>query len=156
MERHKSGKTRPRQSAPEPAVRLRSLDKADYERLAGFRHALRRLFAFSAEAARAAGLSPQQHQALLSIRGAPGRDHLSVGEIAADLLIRPHSAAELVDRLEQMRLVRRGPDPADQRRVLVTLTARAERVLRSVASANLGELEAIRPALLALLDSLGE
>lgn len=149
MTRHKADKTRPGEGP-------RTLAKADYERLAAFRHALRRFAAFSTEAARDAGLSPQQHQALLSIRGAPGRDSLSVGEIASHLLIRPHSAAELVDRLEQLGLARRGVDPLDHRRVLVSLTREAERVLLRLSSANLGELEAIRPTLLALLESLAD
>jgi DNA-binding MarR family transcriptional regulator len=78
------------------------LHKSDYEALAAFRHALRRFVAFSAEAARAAGLTPQQHQALLAIKGAPGRESLTVGEIAAHLLIRPNSAVELVDRLAEL------------------------------------------------------
>ena len=43
----------------------------DYRMLAAFRLALRRFVHFSETAAEAAGLSPQQHQALLAIRAAP-------------------------------------------------------------------------------------
>jgi DNA-binding MarR family transcriptional regulator len=128
--------------------------KADYEALAAFRHELRRFSAFSEQAAREAGLSPQQHQALLAIKGASGRDTLTVGEIAAALLIRPNSAVELVDRLVYLRLAERRPDPEDQRRVQVALTARAEDVLRSLAASHLEELRTARPSLLALLSRL--
>ena len=64
------------------------LGRAQYQALAQFRAALRRFAAFSADAARGAGLTPQQHQALLATKGAPdGRETLTVGEIAASLLI---------------------------------------------------------------------
>ena len=128
-----------------------SLTKEDYEALARFRQALRGFAAFSEQAARTAGLSPRQHQALLAIKGAPGRQVLSVGEIAASLLIRPHSAVELVDRLVQLGLAERRADPADHRRVAVGLTGRAETVLHALSAAHLRELQAIRPALLELL-----
>ncbi len=131
------------------------LSKADFEALAAFRHALRRFAAFSAEAARAAHLTPQQHQALLAIKGAPGRATLSVGEIAANLLIRPHSAVELVDRLAELGLVARQPDPADSRRVQVALTGRSETLLDDLSVAHLRELQAIRPTLLDLLGQVG-
>ncbi len=129
----------------------RDLSKADYEALAAFRHALRRFAAFSDEAARRAGLTPQQHQALLAIRGAPGRDSLSVGEIAAHLLIRPHSAVELVDRLVELGHAERHPDPQDSRRVQVTLTARAKATLHELSAAHLEELAGIHSALKRLL-----
>ncbi|HEY2034092.1 MAG TPA: hypothetical protein VGH02_10445, partial [Rhizomicrobium sp.] len=50
----------------------RKLTPADYRALAEFRFLLRRFMAFSEEAARAAGLAPQQHQALLAIKGLEG------------------------------------------------------------------------------------
>lgn len=131
------------------------LCKTDYEALAAFRAALRRFTAFSAEAARAAGLTPRQHQALLAIKGAPGRETLAIGEIAAELMIRPNTAVELVDRLAELGLVRRGVDPDDNRRVHVGLTDRGERVLRQLSAAHLRELAAIRPTLLSLLAQTG-
>ena len=132
-----------------------TVEKSDYEALAAFRHALRRFTAFSMEAARAAGLTPQQHQALLAIKGAPGRDSLSVGEIAVHLLIRHNSAAELVNRLEELDYVTRLPDPKDSRKVQVRLTAHAEAALAELSAAHLRELAAIRPLLLELLGQIG-
>jgi DNA-binding MarR family transcriptional regulator len=133
----------------------RELSKAEYEALAAFRHALRRFAAFSAEAARAAGLTPQQHQALLAIKGAPGCERLTVGEIAAHLLIRPHSAVELVDRLAELGYVVREGDPNDHRRVLVALTPKAGQVLQALSAAHVRELASIRPLLLDLLRQIG-
>ncbi len=138
----------------------RELGWADYQALAAFRLALRRFAAFSAEAARTAGLTPQQHQALLAIKGAAipppdGTEQLTVGEIAAHLLIRPHSAVELIDRMAELGLVRRTGDAADHRRVLVALAPRAEALLSELSAAHLHELAAIRPLLEGLLRQLG-
>lgn len=144
-----------RVDVPVDASRSRELTKADYEALAAFRRALRGFVAFSEQAARADGLTPRQHQALLAIKGAPGgaagRPTLAVGEVASALLVRPHSAVELVDRLAEIGLVEREGDPRDHRRVAVGLTPRAETVLRDLSAAHLRELGAIRPLLLELL-----
>jgi hypothetical protein len=71
----------------------RPIVKADYEALAAFRHALREFLDFSQAAARRAGLTPQQHQALLAIKGYPGREVVTVRELAERLLLRHHSAS---------------------------------------------------------------
>src|ERR1700710_3056259 len=105
-----------------PARRL--ITKSQYETLAALRHTLSRFLLFSQDAAREAGLAPQQHQALLAIKGFPGRDYLSVGELAERLHLRHHSAVGLVNRLARQQLVRRTPSANDRRRVDVRLTAR--------------------------------
>ena len=81
-----------------PRVR-RLPTQQDYEALAEFRAALRGFLSFSEEAARAAGLTPRQHQALLAIKGSPGGTRLSVGDIAARLRLRHNTTVELVNRL---------------------------------------------------------
>ena len=113
---------------------------ADYQALAAFRRGLREFLAFSETQARAAGLTPQQHQALLAIRGAPGRS-LSIGALADDLMIRPHSALELSNRLGAAGLVLRSIDPADRRRVTLGLTRRAQTLLARLSVAHLAELD---------------
>ncbi len=125
----------------------------DYAALAAFRQALRGFTAFSEAAARAAGLTPRQHQALLAIKGAPAPP--SLGALAGQLLIRSHSAVELIDRLAQLGLVDRRADPADHRRALLALTPRGEAVLRALSRAHARELEAIGPTLARLLARFG-
>src|SRR5580704_11668035 len=80
------------------------LIKSQYETLAAFRYALRRFIRFSEGAARAAGITPQQHQALLAIKGFPARDKVTVGELAERLQLRHHSAVGLIDRLVMEKL----------------------------------------------------
>ena len=132
------------------------ITKSHYELLAAFRHALRRFLGFSQSAARAAGLEAQQHQALLAIKGFPRRDFVSVGELAECLLLRHHSAVELVDRLVERKLLRRTPSEVDRRRVEVRLTARGESVIQRLAAAHVRELRQLGPELHRLLGSIIE
>lgn len=132
------------------------LATGDYVALAAFRRALRSFLAFSEDAARAAGLTPQQHQALLAIRGAPPGEEVTVGALATWLGLRHHSTVELLDRLARHGLVERRPDPANRRRVLITLTEAAGGVLERLTEAHLSELHAIRPELERLLSLLPE
>lgn len=129
----------------------RKLAKASYEALADFRYALRTFFAFSEQAARAVGLSPQQYQALLAIKGARDRSELGIQELAERLMIRHHTAVELVDRLEQNGFVTRAKKEGDGRRVTVTPTAMAERIMDGLAAAHLQELKGTRAVLEQLL-----
>ena len=80
-------------------AKTKQLSKSQYEMLAAFRYALRQFLHFSEEAAHAAGITPQQHQALLAVKGFRGRDCVTVGELAERLQLRHHSAVGLVDRL---------------------------------------------------------
>lgn len=130
------------------------LTKAEYEKLAAFRFALRQFLHFSEAAAQAARLAPQQHQALLAIKGFPGRDIVNVHELAERLQLRHHSVVELVNRLEAERLVRREPDKSDGRKVLLRLSARGERVLETLSAAHRKELNRIGPQLARLLAEL--
>ena len=116
---------------PEPA---RVLQK-DYERLADFRYALRRFLEFSQSAAKAAGLTPQQHQALLAIKGHRGTLGMSVGELAARLIVRQ-------------------VDPEDGRRARLVLTSTAEALLESLSASHLEELRRAGPELERLLTAV--
>ena len=126
-------------------------DSVDYEALARFRYELRKFQAFSKIAADKTGLTPQQHQALLSIRGFSSRDPVSVGDLADSLLIRHHTAVELVDRMTKLGLLSRIVDETDGRRVLVKLTKEGERRLRELSRIHLQELRAIGPTLTRIL-----
>lgn len=132
----------------------KKLSKPQYESLAAFRYALRQFLRFSEEAAQQAGVTPQQHQALLAIKGFPGRDIVNMGELAERLQLRHHSAVELVDRLADLRLVSRRPSAADRRQVHVRLTARGERILDKLSSAHEEQLRRIGPQVSVLLERL--
>ncbi len=130
------------------------ITKAEYETLAALRYALRRFTRFSEGAATAAGLTSQQHQALLSIKGFPDRDYVSIGELAERLQIRHHSAVGLVDRLVAQKLVIRSVSVDDRRQVHVLLTPRGERMLEELSAAHREELRRISATLHELLARL--
>lgn len=130
------------------------LSDRDYRALAAFRHALRGFMMFSETAAREAGLTPQQHQAVLAIKGAPGDHAVSVGDLAEALALRHHSAVELTDRLMEAGLVSRVQDADDRRKVSVVLTQQAEAVLQRLSAMHLDELRRRGPALIALLQAI--
>jgi DNA-binding MarR family transcriptional regulator len=136
-------------------VTSRQLVKTQYEALAAFRYALRQFLRFSEAAAQAAGVTPQQHQALLAIRGFPGRDHVTVGELAERLQLRHHSVVGLVDRLVAEKLVLRVSSSADRRRVFIHLTRRGEKVLEKLSAAHHKQLQRIGPEISELLQGLG-
>jgi DNA-binding MarR family transcriptional regulator len=64
----------------------------DYQALADFRYEIRRFLSFSERLVRAAGLEPQQHQALLAIKGLPTHRIATIGVLSERLLIQHHSA----------------------------------------------------------------
>jgi DNA-binding MarR family transcriptional regulator len=127
---------------------------AEFVRLLEFRDGLRRFLRWSERQAKEAGLSAGQHQLLLAVRGHAGRP--SVGDVAAHLLLRHHSAVELVDRAERAGLLRRIADDADQRVVRLELTADGEDRLAHLAAAHLEELSRLRPSFAALWKRLPE
>ena len=135
-------------------TKSRAIRETDYRRLAAFRRALRQFLAFSEAAARTAGITPQQHQALLAIKGAPDRSALTIGELANLLLLRPHSAAELVDRMVKSRLLVKTEAGTDRRRVVLSLTPAAERTLRALSAAHIRELRQSAPVLDGLIELL--
>ena len=131
-----------------------ALQPSDFAMLADFRHELRRFALFSESEAQAHGLAPQQHQALLAIKGndAP----MTVTELSARLCIKSHSAAELVNRLVQMGMITRQADPQDGRRALLHLTPQAERTLEALSEVHQEQLRGIRPLLAELLRKFSE
>jgi DNA-binding MarR family transcriptional regulator len=132
----------------------KAVSDAQFRALARFRSALRRFLRYSEEAARGAGLTPQQHQALLAMRGRP-EEPMTIGDIARELAVRHHSAVGLVDRLAAQGLVVRARAAGDRRQVRVRLTAKGRRVLASLAAAHRDELRRVGPELGELLAALG-
>jgi len=132
---------------PAGKVKRRKLERTDYRALSEFRYLLRCFLEFSQEAARTVGLTPRQHQSLLAIKGLQQDRPVTVGDLAERLRIRHHSAVELVDRLCDAGLLVRVQDTQDQRRVLLSLTERADELLADLSAAHLDELSRIEPML---------
>lgn len=130
------------------------LSKNEYEALSAFRYALRRFLRFSEEAAEAVGLTPQQHQALLAIKGFPGRDRVTNGELAERLQVRHHSVVGLVNRLEAQGLIIREQGENDRREFYITLTERGAELLERLTAVHQEELRHVAPQLGAILEGL--
>jgi DNA-binding MarR family transcriptional regulator len=131
-----------------------TLDQHEYERLLNFRTGLRRFRKWSEEQAAAAGLTPARHQLLLAIRGHPDPAGPTVGDVAGYLLIRHHSAVELINRAVAAGLIERRQDSDDSRAVRLHLTAEGNDRLARLAQLHLEELRRLVPQLEALWEGL--
>ena len=131
-----------------------SVSKIDYESLAGFRYEIRRFLNFSEEAAHEAGIEPQQHQALLAIKGRPQWLEPTIGALAERLQVRHHTAVELTDRLEAKGWIHRERAQDDARKVTLHLTRRGEALLAKLSVAHREELQTAGPRLIAALRSV--
>jgi len=129
------------------------LEPEDYRLLAEFRRLLRQFLVFSEQQALEVGLAPQQHQALLAIKGSPnGRP--TVGDLAERLAIRHNSAVGLINRLVGAGYATRCDDPSDKRRATLALTKAGEAILTKLTAAHRAELRRIAPLLKPLVAQL--
>jgi DNA-binding MarR family transcriptional regulator len=126
----------------------------DYQALAELRYRVRRFLRFSEQAARAAGLEPQQHQLLLALKGLPEQHKRTISTLAERLQLEHHSTVELIDRLEERRLVQRSRDRLDRRQVLLRITPKGEEILRELSLHHLDELQSVGPDLMRVLNRL--
>jgi DNA-binding MarR family transcriptional regulator len=122
-----------------------SLTDDEYAELLTFRDAIRRFLHWSEQQAKHVGLTPAQHQLLLAVRGHDGDP--TTGEVAGHLMLRHHSAVELIDRAERAGLVKRMIDPDDHRIVRLRLSRNGERRLETLSAAHLAELRRLQQAL---------
>ena len=116
------------------------LRKKDFEALSEFRYQLRRFLRFSEEIVRAEAITPLQYLLLLHIKGFPGREWASVGELAERLQSHHHGTVALVSRCEKLGLVKRRPSEIDRRRVEIHLTPKGERSIEKLARIHRVEL----------------
>lgn len=123
---------------PSPA-----LHKADFAALSEFRYQMRRFERFSENAAQAEGITPLQYLLLLHIKGYPGRDWASVGELAERLQAQHHGVVALVSRCDAAGLVQRKTNAADRRRVEVHLRPAGEALLARLAAMHRAELQSL-------------
>lgn len=126
----------------------------DYRAMAELRYEVRRYLRFSENAARAAGLEPQQHQLLLALKGLPAGKRPTISVLAERLQIQHHSAVELIDRLASRRLVRRYRSRTDRREVYVRLTESGEQVLKELSLHHLHEIRSIGPVMVRVLNAV--
>jgi DNA-binding MarR family transcriptional regulator len=120
------------------------LTKGDYEEIADFRYQLRRFLRFSEDATRSRGVTVLQYLLLLQIKGFPGRDWATVGELAERLQAQQHGVVSLISRCEAAGLVRRRPSKVDKRVVEVRLTAKGARCLEQLALLHRAERKSLR------------
>ncbi len=131
-----------------------SLTVADYRALHAFRYAIRQFLHFSEEAARAAGIEPQQHQLLLAIKGMPPGIEPDLAALAGRLQLRHHSVVELVDRLVALGLVERTRSEHDRRQVIVRITPPGEEVIHQLSVHHRRQLQSAGPALVRSLEEI--
>ena len=79
------------------------LTKTEFEALSEFRYQMRRFERFSEDVVQTEGITPLQYLLLLHIKGYPGRDWATVGELAERLQAKPHGVVALVTRCEERR-----------------------------------------------------
>ena len=131
-----------------------TLIRSDFEHLLALRTSLRRFLHWSEHQAKAAGITPAQHQLLLAIKGHPDPAGPTIGDIAAYLLLRHNSAVGLIDRAAAAGLVTRAPDRANNSTVRVALTDTGDEKLDDLTEAHLEELEHLAPAMRSLWRAL--
>ena len=128
------------------------IDRQRYLGLANFRYAVRRFLAASERISAESGITTQQYQAMLAIGAAA--EPLAMKDLAEELLLQPHAAVQMVDRLQKLDLAERRASPLDGRVVLVALTAKGEDLLDGLAERHLEELLKQEPKLTEVLRRL--
>jgi DNA-binding MarR family transcriptional regulator len=123
------------------------LSDADFTALLEFRTAMRRFNRWSEKQARAVGLTHAQHQLLLAVKGHPGPEPPTIGDVADYLLLRHHSAVELVNRVQAAGLLERSRDTKDARIVRLRLTDKGERCIEELTELHVAELGQLAPLL---------
>jgi DNA-binding MarR family transcriptional regulator len=91
---------------------------------------------------------------MLAIRALEGADGPTVGELAAYLFVRHHSAVGLIDRLERRGLAVRTRRAGDRRQAKVQLTAQGMAILDRLSGAHRAELANLAPHLISALENV--
>jgi DNA-binding MarR family transcriptional regulator len=126
----------------------------NFKAMAELRYQIRKFLRFSENAARQAGIEPQQHQLLLAIRGLPDGASPTIGVLAERMQLQHHSTVELVDRLVDRNFLCRLRSTNDRRQVLVKLTHDGEEFLQKLSLHHLEELQSAGPTFVKVLNSL--
>ena len=125
------------------------LTPEDYDALASFRYAMRKFLSFSRRAlAEEAQLTPEQYEALLALKAFDRKSGLSISELSERLQVRHHTAVSLLDKLEELKFVRRRQGTSDRRQVFITLTPAGSRILAKVAALHRREMRIRSPEMI--------
>jgi len=133
---------------------MKKTGKPDFKAMAELRYQIRRFLRFSENAARQAGIEPQQHQLLLAVRGLPDGAKPTIGVLAERMQLQHHSTVELIDRLAEGGFLVRLRAIDDRRQVLVKLTRDGEAFLEQLSLHHLQELQSAGPRFVRVLQSL--
>ena len=98
------------------------------------------------------GLASPVRMRILQLLHKSGK--MNVNEISKVLSLPQSTVATNIQMLEEAGLVSRRPAEGDRRRILLTLTPKAEGVLSSLTAAHLQELRRLEPALRTILARL--
>lgn len=128
----------------------------NFKAMAELRYQIRRFLRFSENAARQAGIEPQQHQLLLAVRGLPEGLKPTIGVLAERMQLQHHSTVELIDRLVDRGFLCRLRATDDRRQVLIKLTHDGEEFLKKLSLHHLQELQSVGPTFVTVLQSLIE
>lgn len=121
------------------------IDRQRYLGLANFRYAVRRFLSASERISAESGITTQQYQAMLAIGAAA--EPLAMKDLAEELMLQPHAAVQMVDRLQKLGVAERRASPSDGRVVLVALTEKGDELLDGLAARHLEELLKQEPRL---------
>ena len=94
--------------------------------------------------ARQHGITPLQYLMMLHIKGYPGREWATVGELAERLQTQQHGVVALISRCEKLKLVERRRSPEDRRRIEVHLIEDGQRMVERIARLHRTQLAALQ------------
>lgn len=123
-----------------PKLETPPLEKHDFEVLADFRYQIRKFERFSEQVTRQHGITPLQYLLLLHVKGYPGRNWATVGELADRLQTQQHGVVALISRCEKLGFVERRRSEEDRRCIEIHLLKEGEKVLNKLALLHRTEL----------------
>lgn len=116
------------------------LSKKDFETLSTFRYQLRCFLRFSEELTHKFGITNLQYLLMLHVKGYPGREWATIGELAERLQAQHNGVVALASRCEKLGLVYRQRGTVDKREVQIHLTPAGDKLLAQIAKLHRREL----------------
>ena len=120
------------------------LTKSEFEALSEFRFQIRRFERFSENIVQKHGITHLQYLLMLHIKGYPGLNYATVGELSERLQARQHGVVALISRCETNQLVQRRQSKVDKRQVEIFLLEKGEVLLAHLAELHRIELQSLK------------